>query len=138
MKKILLASHGEMAFGLKQTLEFFLGEDSCIQAIGAYLDEGANYLNEVENIIKQSKDEELVIFTDIYGGSVNQQISALLIQMNRNIPLITSMNLPIILSIALSEDAITAKKVEMFAQECMPKMVQFYADEEGGEESFFE
>lgn len=38
MKRILLTSHGRLASGLKDTLEFFLGQSEMIAAVDAYVD----------------------------------------------------------------------------------------------------
>lgn len=136
MKKILLTSHGRMALGLKDTLEFFLGHNDDILAISAYLDSSDKYLQEIQTFINSIEEEEAIIFTDIYGGSVNQQVTSLVLEAKKNIPIITSMNLPIVLSLAMMEEEITSKMINDVIKDCTPKLMEFENvdnQEEGGE-----
>lgn len=138
MKKILLASHGKLASGLKSTLEFFLGESENLFAVNAYIDSSDDYLQEIKKFIDSVTEDEAVIFTDIYGGSVNQQVTTLVIDSGKNIPIITSMNLPIVLSIALSEEKVTSELLDSMVAECAPKYVSIQTTvEEGDEEDDF-
>lgn len=123
MKKILLASHGTLSAGLKNTLNFFLGEDCSITDVNAYSEPGDEYLVQIQEFIDNSEDDESIIFTDIYGGSVNQQVTRLVISSKKNIPIITSMNLPIVLSIVLSSEKITQNTIQHLLTECAPKLV---------------
>lgn len=118
MKDILLASHGNLAIGLKHTLEFFLGESDQITAISAYLDSTDNYKLDIRNFIDSHNEQNSIIFTDIYGGSVNQQVVALMIESGKNIPIITNMNLPVIMSIALSDG-----NIKDVLNDCEPKLI---------------
>lgn len=72
MKKILIAAHGHFASGVKSTLELIFGEQDHIAAIDCYVDDEQpkdkiqRYLNTLD------EKDELMICTDIPGGSVNQ------------------------------------------------------------------
>lgn len=72
MKKILIAAHGHFASGVKSTLELIFGEQKDITAIDCYVDDEPpkdkieRYLDTLE------AEDELMICTDIAGGSVNQ------------------------------------------------------------------
>lgn len=139
MKKILLASHGRLAFGLKDTLEIFLGPSESIVAVGAYIDSTDRHVKEIQTFIDSQDQEDSVIFTDIYGGSVNQLVTELVVTSNKNIPIITSMNLPMVLSVALSEEPITAEYVSKLAKDCIPSLVSLQCEsEEGGLDEFLE
>lgn len=72
MRKILIASHGELAQGMKQTVLFFAGEQVDVSAISAYVDE-ETLQSKLDSFFTQVKeDDEVLIFTDLLGGSVNQ------------------------------------------------------------------
>ena len=77
------------------------------------------------------------IFTDIYGGSVNQQVTTIVLESKKEIPIISSMNLPIIMSVALSDEKVTLEYVESLMEECQPKFVTFEQQEQGDEEDEF-
>lgn len=132
MKKVLLASHGRLALGLKDTLELFIGKMDNVVAVGAYLDSSDNYIQIIQDFIKDA-DENAVIFTDIYGGSVNQQVTRMVLESEKNITIITSMNLPIVLSVVLMEGAISTEDINQMLTDCMPSLVICKNDEEEGD-----
>lgn len=139
MRKMLLISHSKLALGLKQTLEFFTGQSEDIVALAAYLDEGSDYLIELQEFIDNAKEENAVIFTDIYGGSVNQQVTAMIIGSGKEIPIITGMNLPIVLSVALAEKDLSTETIKGLCEECKPQLVEVQrkSKEEGDVDEFF-
>ena len=140
MKRILLASHGKLALGLKDTLEIFLGKSDLVVAVCAYIDSTDNYIHEIQQFIDSTEGENSIIFTDIYGGSVNQQVTKMVLLANKKIPIVTSMNLPIVLSVALAEDNISAIDITRLADECVPKVVDLpiMEEKESDIDEFFE
>lgn len=139
MKRILLTSHDRLASGLKDTLEFFLGQSEMIDAVDAYVDTSSDYLHKLQRFVDNAEVGEAIIFTDIYGGSVNQQISAMVMESGKNIPIVTGMNLPIVLSVALADDRLTAERMEGMLKECQLQLVKLSSCElkEGDEDEFF-
>ena len=102
MRKLLIVSHGKFASGLKNSLEMFVGMDHFIKVIDAYLDKEHDPSIEIlEFIDSVTEDDEAVIFTDLLGGSVNQQVSRILLSVKKDIYLISNCNMPIVLSIVL-------------------------------------
>ena len=101
MKKILIITHSLMAKGIKETVEFLAGSQNidfacCFTDIknpDVYLDE---YLKNL------SKNDKLIIFTDLKGGSVNQKASMRL--KKDNFYLITGVNLPIVLEVLFANE----------------------------------
>lgn len=106
MKKFLIAAHGNLALGIKSTLELFLGDALDFTYLTAYTDDAPNLEEALENFfssIDEQTDQE-VIFTDLYGGSVSQKIAMKAIG-KTNVFVIAGMNLPLIMetaSLALS------------------------------------
>lgn len=138
MKRILLTSHGRFALGLKESLEIFLGESDWIIGVGAYIDSTDTYLKEIQTFVDEAVEGESVIFTDIYGGSVNQQVTQMVIASKKKIPIVTSMNLPIVLSVALSEEALVSESINRMVDDCVPKVVTILKEEEGDIDAFFD
>ena len=111
MKKILIATHGNLASGAKSTLEFLVGNIVDITCIDAYVDPDENLIDILENYFsKIDADDEVIVFTDIKGGSVNQKI--IQYTMKPNIFLITGFNLPILLELAIMDKKITVESLE--------------------------
>lgn len=98
MKKIIVASHHKLANGFKNTLEYILTNTVEIIDISAYL-ENVSVDKQIDEVLSNfTKEEQIFVFTDIPGGSVNQ---AFIRRLNDyNIELISGTNLSILISIA--------------------------------------
>lgn len=103
MIKILLASHGDLADGIYSSLKIIMGSQKNINTLCAYKEEDFDLNKEVSNIISKLSDEDkLIIVTDIYGGSVNNEFMNYL---NKdNIHLISGLNLPLIMELLFIKD----------------------------------
>lgn len=99
MSKIIIASHHKLAEGLKNTLEYILPNSIEIVPITAYVDDKS-----IEDLVsrvfdKIDEEEQIIAFTDIMGGSVNQEFAKRIGR--ENYYLITGVNLPLLLNITL-------------------------------------
>lgn len=102
MRKIVIASHGMLAKGIQSTLELFAGKDLNVTYMAAYVDGEEKIETQIANFFADLTDEDqAIIFTDIYGGSVNQKFT-LASQGRPNVALIAGFNLPLIIEIAVS------------------------------------
>lgn len=99
MRKIILASHHLMAEGLKDTLQYIGSSLDHIEAVCAYMD-NIPVEQQLKNAIGKIDKNDYIIFTDMLGGSVNQE--AIKYLQYPNVYIITGMSLPIVLSIVLS------------------------------------
>lgn len=97
MRKIVLASHGELADGMKHTLRYFAGDALEITTICAYVDE-ISIQEKIDQFFEHTcEEDEVLIFTDLFGGSVNR---AFLPYMNKkHVHLITGVFLGVILEL---------------------------------------
>lgn len=68
--EVLIISHGKMAEGVLNTLEFFLGKKENMTAICCYVD-GVEPKPALEEYFSKLNDETVVVFTDLLRGSVN-------------------------------------------------------------------
>ncbi|KXB38521.1 PTS sugar transporter subunit IIA [Aerococcus christensenii] len=99
MTKIIIASHHSLAEGFKSTLEYIAPGVANIVTLNAYLD-NVSIEDQVKAIMNELKeDEETIIFTDLLGGSVNQEFTKYLPY--KKFHLITGANFPVILSLVL-------------------------------------
>ncbi|MDK9582146.1 hypothetical protein QQA44_04795 [Sneathia vaginalis] len=94
----MVASHHKLANGFKDTLEYILPNTVEIIDISAYL-ENVSVDKQIDEVLSNfTKEEQIFVFTDIPGGSVNQ---AFIRRLNDyNIELISGTNLSILISIA--------------------------------------
>ena len=101
MNKIIIASHGELAYGMKKTVEFFGGNN--IEYLEQTMSE-SGFEEKVIDLLSKYKNDNCIVFTDLYGGSVNQCFFKNLQQYHFH--LITGMNLPVILECVLANNEI--------------------------------
>ena len=127
--KILIATHGHLADGVKDNLALFIDVND-VEVINAYVDgDDGTWLDDVDGFVNEcGEDEVRVIFTDILGGSVNQKI----LERNKcsNVKVIAGFNIALILEVYLSglktdeeiEKAIESARAQM--QLCQLKKVE--------------
>lgn len=104
MTDILIASHGHFASGLQSSLEILTGMGNQVKVIDAYVDD-SDYTPQIEEFIKSAK-RPAVIFTDLKGGSVNQKVM-LKAADQKDIFIVTQMNLAVIMSVLLDSEPLT-------------------------------
>jgi fructoselysine/glucoselysine PTS system EIIA component len=110
MRKFLLATHGTFAAGIRSSLEMITGANDNLFTIQAYTDGNKSFDSELTRILEQtSDDDELVVFTDIAGGSITSQI--LQAARRDNVFVISGMNLPLLLDIILSDPELPVNEV---------------------------
>lgn len=122
MNQVILASHGELAKGMKDTLNMIVGNLETVQAFSSYRDEEKNIKELVERAIKDNYEKnDIYILTDILGGSVNNEVISLLKDYPK-IHVIAGMNLPLVISIAISE-SISEELLEQLIKESQQSIV---------------
>lgn len=123
MKKIIFASHHNLAVGLKDTVQYILPNVGKITAIAGYIDNSSieEKINEV--MVRDNEDTDILIFTDMLGGSVNQAFIKYINQ--PNVYLITGMNLPVVLTILLNtlNKRLTDNHIREAIQEAQDQLV---------------
>lgn len=122
MNNIVLASHGELSQGLKQTAEMILGATSNIYALSAYRNEDEPIEKQLNSLIKKLGTKNLFVLTDILGGSVNNEM-LMLLKNNPDIHLITGMNLPLVISIATQTGEIDSSILETIVSESKNSLI---------------
>lgn len=109
MRKFILASHGNLAEGLKSSIEMISGKQENLYVINAYTSEDFDLSATIEEFFSTFENEdEIVVFTDIYGGSVNNEFTVFLSKYKFH--LVTGMNLSLVLEI-LSKNNLPIEEV---------------------------
>lgn len=123
MKKIIIASHQYLAQGLKSTLEYIVPNTVEVIDINAYI-ENISVENQILTSLEQCNEEEQIfVFTDLLGGSVNQEFIEKITKYN--IELIAGANLPIIMTIVLKlgEQDLTKDEIREAIEEARNQLV---------------
>jgi mannose/fructose-specific phosphotransferase system component IIA len=137
--KIFLSTHGKMASGMKTSLEILLGKADCVTVYDAYLPGDTTTVAEhIEAFLeKTSEDEMKLLISDIYGGSVNQQMVQFLDRKNTYV--ISGVNLGLLLSLAASatDDTLTIQDVDHMVEESREMTKRVTMEFEVNQDEFF-
>ena len=99
MKHIYVASHGHFARGLVNSLSLLIGDEHGVIPVCAY-DEDIVTTEQLEqtleHLIVQANGDEVVIFTDLLGGSINNSAVSVLMR-HRNVFVVAGINLTLLL-----------------------------------------
>ena len=137
MNKILIASHGHLASGVQSSLEILTGMGNKVTVIDAYVDDH-DYVPDIKKFIDELDGQMGIIFTDLFGGSVNQKVM-LEVADHENVFVITGTNLPIVLSVVLENEAITKTKLEELIAASQVQLVEEPKDDTDlSDDSFLE
>lgn len=109
MRHIVIASHHRMASGLADTLAFVAGVPN-VHALDAYMDGADEIETQVAELMDGFDDgDEVLVFTDMLGGSVTQRFAP---YANERVHVICGMSLPLVLEIALGHpDPLAADEI---------------------------
>ncbi len=110
-KKIVIATHGTLASGFKSALDIIV-RNTEVTAIDCYTNPDFNMDKKVQEILDSTgKDQELYVFTDLLGGSVNNAFMKKLDEYSFH--LITNNNLSILMDFMLSNLDIDALRTKV-------------------------
>ena len=137
MTDILIASHGHFASGLNSSIEILTGMSKKIKVIDAYVDK-SDYIKEIDDFIAKSK-RPAVIFTDLKGGSVNQNV-VLRVAKEKDIFVVTQTNLAVVLAVILDTEKLTKQHLQDLINQSQVELFQIDDDNNSlsnQEEEFF-
>lgn len=110
-RKFLLASHGRLADGMQESVKMIIGEQGIMSTFCAYVNNKKNVKEQVKEVIENLKnDEELIVITDIFGGSVNNEFMKYI--NTKNLYIISGMCLPLVIELLTSQEEYTEKLIE--------------------------
>lgn len=103
MKRFVIASHGNFAAGILDSVELIMGKQDNFEPLCAYRD-GENDIKERVKALIEGKapEDELIIVTDVFKGSVNNEF------MNytnrKDVHVVAGMNLSLLLELVVNQD----------------------------------
>lgn len=135
MRQILIASHGHLASGIKSSINILTGIGDQISIIDAYVDD-RDYTEDIVRFIEESEDDA-VIFSDLYGGSVNQRIMSKILESKKDIYLISNTNLAIVLELLMYSEKLTEKVIKDKIADSPIRYVETTISDDVDEDDFF-
>lgn len=112
MRKYLIAAHGTFSSGLKSALDIIIGKMENVFIIDAYVNENKTIEEELGVVLENiQSDDELIVFSDLMGGSITNQIVRF--ARTANVHVVSGSNLPVVIDIMLaSTDAPVGDVIE--------------------------
>lgn len=107
MRHYILASHAYYSKGIVSALEMIIGEQNNLSFYCAYTEnEGDDNEHFKDKLVRElrgySEQDDVVIMTDLFGGSVNNELLELC--RKPNVHLVTGINLILVLSLLISSE----------------------------------
>ena len=122
MSQFIIATHSYLADGYKHSIKFFNTEVKNIHFINAYTEEKNNFVEELEKLLNEFEDEQVIILTDLPGGSVNKEYTGLIKKYNCNV--ISGINLSLVLELVLGYDEVlTDEKIRAAVEQARSQIV---------------
>ena len=116
-RHIVIASHSTLAEGMANALKFFEGDSLKLTVLSAYVD-NKPIEGQIEEIFNQfDKNDEVVVLTDLLGGSVNQKFFTYISRPHTHV--ITGMNLSLAMAITMEpvDGYLTSEKIQSIVSE---------------------
>lgn len=108
LRNVILASHGALCEGMKDSLRMIAGEE-IVKDVRTYsLHPGENaieFAQELKREIESHPEEEYIVITDVLGGSVHTALMQILTV--DNLVLFSGMNMPLALEVIMKESCYT-------------------------------
>jgi fructoselysine and glucoselysine-specific PTS system IIA component len=110
VRKFLIATHGNLATGVKSTLDIIIGQTENVFLIEAYVKENKGIESDLAALLKTlGKNDELIIFTDLLGGSITNQ--AVRFTQGRNVHIVSGFNLALLIEVLMADAGTPAEEV---------------------------
>lgn len=123
MNQLILASHGGLAEGARDTLAMVLGDVSNVHTVTLARDDKEPISNEVKRLIESFDTNDAVyVCTDMMGSSVNNSVVELM-NNGAKITVISGMNMPLILSLAIAPGPLSASELRGIVREARAGLV---------------
>ena len=94
MRQYIIASHAHFATGIKESVELLSGARDNVHDLSMFVDGRMDVAEEAQKLLAgMSADDDVVVCTDLFGGSVNNEY------------LVTNMNLPLLIQLLFSDES---------------------------------
>lgn len=104
MRRFIVATHAYMSKGIVSSLELIMGKQQNVTFICAYVEKDRPFQRDLEKELDSyGPNDEVVIFTDLFGGSVNNEVIQVAAKRD-HIYVVTGINLILLISIILASE----------------------------------
>lgn len=105
MRQFIIASHAHFAAGINESVSLLSGERDNVRTLSMYVDGNNDLAAAAAKMLDETPEgDDLVVCTDLFGGSVNNEFTAI-VQRRPNTYLVTNMNLPLLIQLLFADEA---------------------------------
>lgn len=126
--KYIIATHGHLADGYASAIRVLSGNHE-IYTLNAYVDDQFDVSSALKSLLDQfDKEEKIIVFTDVIGGSVTQVVSKLID--DYDLICITGINLGLVMECIFAGDTLTDQRIDEIIEEarrqilCVNKIIK--------------
>ncbi len=107
-RKFLIVSHGGLARGIKSSLELIAGAVDGVYVLEAYVEENKPIEEELSRLFAE-EEVEWVVFSDLLGGSVTNQVVRA--GNGKAVHIVAGFNLPLVIEVVLSDPGLPVQEI---------------------------
>lgn len=124
MHRVVLASHGNMSAGVKDSVEMIIGKADNLYSLATLRDEKFSISEQMVKLM-QSFDisDRVFVLTDIIGGSVNNEMISLLSDYP-NLEIISGMNLALAMTIVMIDEQVSDEELDNIIQHAQAQIIR--------------
>ena len=104
MRQYIIASHAHFATGIKESVELLSGARDNVADRSMFVDGRMDVAEAQKLLAGMSADDDVVVCTDLFGGSVNNEFTKI-VQTRPRTYLVTNMNLPLLIQLLFSDES---------------------------------
>lgn len=139
MDKVVIVSHGNLAIGLKDSLEMIIGQNKQVFALSMGRDENPDQIAaDFKKIYEEynNNEDNFLIASDIPGGSVNSVMMNFLEK--ENVYLVSGINLVFLLEFLMSNEKTIQKAIDNAILVSKEALKEINIEIQDNEENFWE
>ena len=103
-RQYIIASHAHFSEGIFESVKLLAGDRDDVSVLNAFVDGNDDVEAASRSLVESMPDDtDVVVLTDLMGGSVNNEFTKLMLT-RPNVYLVTNMNLPLLLTLFLSDE----------------------------------
>ncbi|WP_066496733.1 PTS sugar transporter subunit IIA [Abyssisolibacter fermentans] len=126
--KTIIASHGDLAKGIMNSLEMIIGKqkDMYFESFQTQ-DSIETFTEKIQKHIDEADGKDILILCDIMGGTP-YNVSALLSMKNKNVCVLYGINLPMLIEISMQKDTCTNAQIKEYVNSNLLNTAGFFED----------
>lgn len=135
MTEFIVATHSTLAEGFGDAFHFFVSDANNLHVLDAYVDGDTMFETRLIDLVSQCQSNDIIIFTDLPGGSVNRIVTEHITEFGYRV--VSGTNLPLLLELALVSGPISDEAIRNAVQNARKQIIYMnaaLAQEEGEEE----